>query len=180
MQVPKEKVIEDMANQVLDDSLRYHVKAIGRITGRRTVIYGRKHKELLIGILIGIGIGFAILSGYWLPQIIDRFTYTPSIDTSFVSQTADEELVDTSLVANFTEAEWKSATPFGFKFEGRNISSNAAVNTFECQLNEAGFESCPSQLTYTGLKTGSYILEVRAVANNSKDPTPAVWMWSVK
>src|SRR5262249_5294854 len=56
-----------------------------------------------------------------------------------------------------------------------------AVNlTFECQLDGAGFSTCTSPKSYTGLVAGSHTFQVRAKdAANNVDQTPASFTWAI-
>jgi RNA polymerase sigma factor (sigma-70 family) len=50
--------------------------------------------------------------------------------------------------------------------------------SFECLLDGAGWTSCSSPRTYTGLGVGVHTFAVRAVdAVGNRDPTPATWRW---
>ncbi|HEV2902653.1 MAG TPA: DNRLRE domain-containing protein, partial [Gaiellaceae bacterium] len=60
------------------------------------------------------------------------------------------------------------------------IQSDEAASTFECSLDNAGFEPCPDPTVYTGLADGLHTLEARATdAAGNVDATPASWTWTV-
>ena len=61
-----------------------------------------------------------------------------------------------------------------------SFSADDAAATFECSLDGAGFSSCTSPKTYTGLAEGPHVFQVRATdpAGNT-DPTPAARSWNV-
>ena len=57
---------------------------------------------------------------------------------------------------------------------GRRRSTSEGGSSFECDLDNAGWSSCPSPQTYNGLADGEHSFEVRAVdAVGNTDPTPA-------
>ncbi len=58
------------------------------------------------------------------------------------------------------------------------FNSTETPSTFQCQLDGAGFGSCPAG--YTGLSQGSHTFSVRAVdAAGNQDATPATRTWTV-
>ena len=61
-----------------------------------------------------------------------------------------------------------------------SFSSPDGGTTFRCQLDGAGFTSCTSPTSFTGLSSGSHTFEVEATdgAGNT-DPTPASFTWTV-
>ena len=56
--------------------------------------------------------------------------------------------------------------------------SNDATAAFECRLNGSAYAACATPKTYTGLMSGNYTFQVRAVdpAGNAS-PTPASYSW---
>jgi large repetitive protein len=53
-------------------------------------------------------------------------------------------------------------------------------STFECDLDGAGFTSCPSPKTYSSVADGAHTFQVRAVdAAGNPDPTPASYSWTI-
>ncbi|HEX3359513.1 MAG TPA: Ig-like domain-containing protein [Solirubrobacterales bacterium] len=55
-----------------------------------------------------------------------------------------------------------------------SFSASEGGSSFECDLDNAGWSSCPSPQTYNGLADGEHSFEVRAVdAVGNTDPTPA-------
>ncbi len=66
----------------------------------------------------------------------------------------------------------------------RNISfgfsSSDPEATFECQLDNGGFDVCTSPQTYIGLGYGYHLFEVRAVdVAGNPDPTPSSFGWTI-
>jgi hypothetical protein len=54
------------------------------------------------------------------------------------------------------------------------FSANEGGSSFECNLDDAGWSTCPSPQTYNGLADGEHSFAVRAVdAVGNTDPTPA-------
>jgi hypothetical protein len=67
------------------------------------------------------------------------------------------------------------------KDESFTFSSSEPSSTFECSLDSAGFSTCSSPTTYTGLANGSHTFQVRAIdAARNTDPTPASRSWKVR
>jgi hypothetical protein len=61
-----------------------------------------------------------------------------------------------------------------------SFSADDPAATFECSLDGAGFASCTSAKTYTGLSEGSHTFDVRATdAAGNTDPTPATRNWTI-
>ncbi|MEK6277911.1 MAG: hypothetical protein AABM29_07860 [Actinomycetota bacterium] len=53
-------------------------------------------------------------------------------------------------------------------------STEPACGTFQCQLDGAGFSSCTSPKSFSGLAPGTHLFEVKAVDSfGNEDPTPA-------
>ncbi|MGI8659210.1 MAG: hypothetical protein ACR2K4_10670 [Candidatus Limnocylindria bacterium] len=67
-----------------------------------------------------------------------------------------------------------SSTDASFTFTG-----TAGTDSFECQLDLAGFSACTSPQDYSGLALGDHTFEVRAVAAGVPDPTPASRTWTI-
>lgn len=63
-----------------------------------------------------------------------------------------------------------------------SFSSNKSGAKFECRIDRKGkFKSCKKHFRPSkGLKPGKHLLEVRAVANGKRDPTPAKLHFTVK
>ena len=66
----------------------------------------------------------------------------------------------------------------------RNISfsfgSDDPDATFECELDESGFDVCASPKSYLDLAYGSHFFQVRAVDGaGNPDPTPSSFSWTV-
>ncbi len=52
--------------------------------------------------------------------------------------------------------------------------------TFECQLDEGGWEPCTSPVKLKGLRRGKHVFAVRAIdAAGNADPTPADRRWKI-
>lgn len=72
---------------------------------------------------------------------------------------------------------------------GKRTSSRSARFTFvstetgsrfRCNLDAAGYRSCPSPKVFRGLKPGPHVLRVTATDRaGNEDPTPAVYRWRV-
>jgi len=69
-----------------------------------------------------------------------------------------------------------SSTSAIFEFE-----SNEPDSTFECKLDDAGWESCSSPKTYTGLTENVFhLFEVKSIdLAGNEDETPASWNWEI-
>jgi len=67
-----------------------------------------------------------------------------------------------------------SSTDASFAFTG-----TSGTDSFECQLDLAGFTLCTSPQAYSGLALGDHTFEVRAVAAGVPDPTPASRTWTI-
>ena len=71
-----------------------------------------------------------------------------------------------------------SETNITFSFS--STGGVGAIN-FECKLDLAAFSSCSSPISFSKLKAGIHIFDVRAVDSTSKtDPSPAHFEWIIK
>lgn len=95
---------------------------------------------------------------------------TGALTTITVSDTiAPDTIIDSG---PSTPTNQTSAT---FTFHATEPSS-----TFECNLDGAGFTSCVSGVSYSGLAVGSHTFQVRAIDPVSNvDPTPASYTWTI-
>ena len=72
------------------------------------------------------------------------------------------------------------STSAEFTFSGSDNMTPSDELTFQCNLDNLGWQSCVSRKTYTNLSDGSHTFEVRAVdAAGNADPTPASYTWLV-
>jgi hypothetical protein len=96
---------------------------------------------------------------------------TPATRTFTVDTTAPETTITSGPAEDSTSAD---TTP-SFAF-----TSNESGATFECQLNDAGYDDCTSGITLEDLDDGDYTFEVRASdAADNTDATPASRSWTV-
>lgn len=59
-------------------------------------------------------------------------------------------------------------------------TDNVAVDHFQCSLDGAAFSGCSSPISYSNLRGGTHVLQVRAVDTSGLvDPTPAVVSWFI-
>jgi photosystem II stability/assembly factor-like uncharacterized protein len=59
-------------------------------------------------------------------------------------------------------------------------ADNVGLARFECRLGGAGFSTCTSPLTYSGLGVGRHTFEARAIDTSSNvDSSPARYTWTV-
>ena len=60
------------------------------------------------------------------------------------------------------------------------FSADEGGSTFQCELDGAGFSSCSTPKSYSGLSEGSHTFKVSATdAAGNTDPTPAQYTWTV-
>ena len=93
-------------------------------------------------------------------------------------QTGATIIVDT-IVPNSTitsaPSNPSSSTSASFSF-----SSTDSNSTFQCQMDNGGYQSCTSPKTYTNLSVGSHTFYVKATdAAGNTDPTPASYTWTI-
>ena len=89
------------------------------------------------------------------------------------SPAGDTDPPETTITGGPKDKTKKKTASFSF-------SSDEPGSTFECKLDDGGFESCASPLTEK-VKRGKHTLEVRARdAAGNVDPTPATDDWKVK
>jgi hypothetical protein len=70
-----------------------------------------------------------------------------------------------ALITNLTDATFAFA-------------DDDSAATFECNLDDAGFASCPNPVSYSSLVEGPHTFRVRAVDGDTSDPS-ATFMWQV-
>jgi hypothetical protein len=58
-------------------------------------------------------------------------------------------------------------------------SPDVGVTSFECQLDDGGYEACESPVRYTDLTDGTHVVEVRAIDAYTAFFNPDVWIWTV-
>jgi hypothetical protein len=95
-------------------------------------------------------------------------------DSWFVDLTAPETSIDSQ-----PSDPSKDASP-SFEFSGSDNHSGAAGLSFECNLDDAGWETCASPEELSGLADGEHTFEVRATdeAGNT-DASPDSYTWVV-
>ena len=87
---------------------------------------------------------------------------------------ADETAPQTSIVRG--PAESTTATTATF-----SLTSSETGSSFDCKLDDEGWESCAPTPTYSELEAGEHEFAARAVdANGNVDPTPAVRDWTIE
>ena len=88
--------------------------------------------------------------------------------------TVDATPPDTTITA--TPANPTTSTSANFKF-----TSTEKKSSFQCNLDGAGFTSCKSGQSYTGLLVGNHHFQVQAIdAAGNIDPTPARFDWTIQ
>jgi hypothetical protein len=88
--------------------------------------------------------------------------------------TVDTTPPDTTITAK--PANPTTSTSANFKF-----TSTEKKSTFQCNLDGAGFTSCKSGQSYTGLLVGNHNFQVQAIdAAGNIDPTPASFDWTIQ
>ena len=94
---------------------------------------------------------------------------TPASRTFTVS--LDNTAPQTTITSGPNLLTLSKIATFGF-------TSSEAGSTFQCRLDDGGWQTCTSPRTYTGLGIGNHTFEVRAIdpAGNT-DPTPAQRTW---
>jgi hypothetical protein len=96
-------------------------------------------------------------------------------DTSPASHTWTIDLTDPQTAIDSSPADPTNVTGASFDF-----SSSEAGSTFQCQLDGAGFSTCTSPESYSGLGAGSHTFEVKATdAAGNTDATPASYTWTI-
>jgi len=86
--------------------------------------------------------------------------------------TVDTTPPDTAITGN--PANPTTSTSAKFKF-----TSTERKSTFQCSLDGAGFTSCKSGQSYTGLLVGNHNFQVQGIdAAGNIDPTPASFDWT--
>ena len=89
------------------------------------------------------------------------------------NQTQEQQAPETQLISH-PEKETTSTNAI-FEF-----FSNIEGATFQCQINNQGWQPCESPKQYVNLLPGEYIFEVYAVSQNGEyDETPASYEWKI-
>jgi hypothetical protein len=58
-------------------------------------------------------------------------------------------------------------------------SPDVGVTSFECQLDDGGYETCESPVRYTDLSDDTHVFEVRAIDAYTAFFNPDIWVWTV-
>jgi hypothetical protein len=95
-------------------------------------------------------------------------------DTSEPEPPADTTPPQTSIV----HAPARSTTATDADF---SLSSSETDSTFDCNLDQEGWQPCPASASYAELETGEHEFAARAVdPNGNIDPTPATRTWTIE
>jgi hypothetical protein len=95
---------------------------------------------------------------------------TPASSTWTVDTTDPDTTIGSTKPANPT-----NSTSASFSF-----SSSESNSTFECKLDNGGYENCSSTTQYAGLAQGSHTFSVKAFDQaGNEDETPASYTWRV-
>jgi hypothetical protein len=95
-------------------------------------------------------------------------------DTSEPEPPADITPPQTSIVRGPAGSTTSTTASF-------TLSSNETGSTFDCNLDEEGWESCSSSTAYAELEAGEHVFSARAVDSEGNiDPTPAVRDWTIE
>jgi Bacterial Ig domain len=87
------------------------------------------------------------------------------------SWTIDSIAPDTAITAAPSDPSTSNSASFSF--------TSTEGDSFECQLDGAGFTACTSPKNYMGLAQGSHTFQVRAIdPTGNIDPTPATYTWT--
>ncbi len=97
------------------------------------------------------------------------------ISPALYAWSVDTRTPDTQILAGPSGPTRSNSATFSFS------SPDAGTGAvFECSLDRAGFSSCSSPRTYTGLAEGEHVFEVRVKDRvGNVDPTPAIRTWRV-
>jgi len=88
----------------------------------------------------------------------------------------DPIFVETSLDSSSLPESETFSTDAKFSF-----ISNKENSTFECNLDDAGFEACVSPKEYSGLLPGEHKFQVKATDKNGNiDESPESYLWAIK
>ncbi|MGH9021783.1 MAG: S8 family serine peptidase [Acidimicrobiia bacterium] len=90
-----------------------------------------------------------------------------------VGASSDQQPPDTRLSSTPPRQSGGATASFAFEADERGVS-------FECALDDAGFTSCTSPVTYRGLSAGAHrFLGRGSDAAGNVDPSPAEWAFTV-
>ena len=92
-------------------------------------------------------------------------------------------VLNTKITAGPRQCAKTTTADFKFECAVADFKSEclAALCTFKCNLDNAGWEKCPASKTYTALAEGSHTLQVKALSiiTGKADKTPATRTWTV-
>jgi hypothetical protein len=95
-------------------------------------------------------------------------------DTSEPEPPADITPPQTSIVRGPTSSTTSTTASF-------TLSSSETGSTFDCNLDEEGWESCSASTAYSELEAGEHVFSARAVDSEGNiDPTPAMRDWTIE
>jgi CSLREA domain-containing protein len=98
----------------------------------------------------------------------------PELVLHFIPEVPPGTPPETSIDSGPAGTTTATSTTFTF-------SASKPDSTFECALDGAAFEACPTPVTYVGLALGAHTFEVRATdLDGATDPTPASFAWTVE
>ena len=104
---------------------------------------------------------------------IDSCAAIDIVGQAFSGTTAPILTPDTELTAGPADPTYTTHATFSF-------SSYVAAATFECNLDDAGWQACASPASYSRLSVGSHTFAVRARDGALSDPAPPTQTWTIQ
>jgi hypothetical protein len=103
----------------------------------------------------------------------EEVTPAPRNNASPVTESTCAGLPDTTIGTKPQLRTQSTSASFSF------TASPATAASFECDLDDVGFSSCVTPVSYTSLDVGEHEFMVRAVNGGGTDPSPAEYHWTI-
>jgi acetyl esterase/lipase len=107
---------------------------------------------------------------------IQASDFSGNVRTTTITWTID--LTAPVVKITSTPAASTTSTSASFSFSGTDVGS--AIARFDCSLDSAGFSTCRSPKSYSGLSVGSHAFAVRAVDSAGNISSSASYSWTVQ
>jgi hypothetical protein len=111
-------------------------------------------------------------------DVADNAEAAPADPDATTAQTLQDSIApDTNITAEPSNPT--NSASGSFSFNGSD-PGGSGVASFECNLDGAGFTTCTSPKSYSGLADGSHTFQVQAVDNaGNRDASPASFTWLI-
>jgi len=161
---------EDKIIESKEQTLKERLAGLGLVVDENGVLRVRKLRAEEM-----ICVGETCINEEQLKKLLERAEINETQDSKFKDQnhSSDLETIETYIESHPDKETTSKDATFVF-------SSNIEGATFQCQINNLGWEPCQSPKEYVNFAPGKYIFEVYAVSPSGQyDQTPEKYEWEI-